>query len=216
MTEFKKKPFILRTGEKISPDLVEQIQNMNADKPNFETYEKRIQEVFNLDPVIVTENKKIFLAGFIEGEGSISISIKKNAGTRFGIELDPLFNITQSLNGVNQLQLAHSVFRTGRIRYKSGSDKTLVFIIEQRLSLQESVRPFLQRYVFPNSCYAKQIKFQKFCQMLNLFDEGAHLDRERLAYELLPIWDEMRDQRSVRETFGSLEEAQDFVLTYTK
>ena len=206
------KSILLASGEKLSQELQDKIKTMNAGKPTFPSYTRRVRDVFNLEKPIIDENKSYFLAGFIEGEGSISISCKKNTNAKFGVELDPVFNITQHVNGVKHLYFALETFQAGRIRYKAGSNATLVFIIEPRKSLQEKVCPFFEKYVYPQSGASKQIKYKNFKNMLDLFDEHAHKDKERFINELLPLWDSMRAQQGcTRETFKSLGEAQDFV-----
>ena len=216
MSTNNNKPIILDPGEVLSEEFKNKIREMNAGKPDFQTYTRRVREVFNLAPITINKTKSIFLAGFIEGEGSISVSVKKNDNAKFGIELDPNFNITQHINGVNHLYFALEVFQTGRIRYKAGSNATLVFIIEPRRSLTEKVCPFFKEYVYDLSSPAKQRKFDNFLKMLNLFDENAHLIEDRFINELLPIWDSIRGdtQKGYKgETFQSLEEAQNFVRT---
>jgi hypothetical protein len=208
---------LLKPSVKLTEDFIEKIRKMNAGKPDFKTYTKRVKETFGLrsNPITIDETRKTFLAGFIEGEGSISIAVKKNLDARFGVELDPLFNITQHINGVNHLYVALEVFQTGRIRYKAGSNATLVFIIEPRKSLQQKVCPFIEKYVYPMSSPAKQIRYENFKRMLDLFDADAHLDRKKLVDELLPIWDSMRVQQGYKgQTFKTLQEAQDFVKNY--
>lgn len=208
-------PIILAPGELLSKELKQKIRKMNAGKPDFKTYTQRVRDVFKLAPITIDKTKKIFLAGFIEGEGSMSIAVKKTPHGKFGVELDPNFNITQHINGVNHLYFALELFQTGRIRHKAGSNATLVFIIEPRKSLTEKVCPFLQEFVYPLSCPAKQIRFNRYCKMLNLFDERAHLDKDRFINELLPIWDSMRIQKGYKgETFESLEDAQNFVCSF--
>lgn len=207
----------LAPGAALSHEFLDKIQKMNTGKPDFKTYTKRVRDTFGLDPVTIDEKKCYFLGGFIEGEGSISIGAKKNDNAKFGVELDPLFNITQHINGVNHLYFALEVFKTGRIRYKAGSNATLVFIIEPRKSLQEKVCPFMEKYVYPLSSPTKQLRYKNFKKMLDLFDNNAHLDREKFINELLPIWDSMRMQRGYEgQTFITLQEAQQFARSYTK
>lgn len=206
---------ILQPSEELSNDFKEKILQMNAGKPNFKVYTERVRNLFQLDKVKITKDNKIFMAGFIEGEGSMSVSAKKNRSAKFGVELDPLFNITQHINGVKHLYFALELFGTGRIRYKAGSKATLVFIIEPRLSLQTKVRPYYENFVYPYSSPAKQIRFNYFKQMLDAFDEAAHLDRQKFTHALLPIWNAMRVQNYAGQTFVSLEEAQEYVRNFT-
>lgn len=217
MNTTNNKPIILAPGEILSEEMLRKIKEMNVGKPDFNTYAQKVRKVFNLAPITINETKCHFLAGFIEGEGSISISAKKNMCGRFGIDIDPNFNITQHINGVNHLYFALELFQTGRIRHKAGSNATLVFTIEPRRSLQEKVCPFIRKYVYPFSAPAKQKRFDNFCNMLNLFDQNAHLDKVRVINELLPIWDSMRAQKGYQgQVFASLEEAQSYVKNFIK
>ena len=53
---------------------------------------------------VAMDNAKIaFLAGFIEGEGSLNISAKKCATAKYGLMIDPEFSITQHVNGISVL-----------------------------------------------------------------------------------------------------------------
>lgn len=210
------KNLILPYGEILSEDLQNKIKQINSGKPDFPTYSRRVRQLFNLEKVTINEAKSYFLAGFIEGEGSISISLKQNYNAKFGIELDPLFNITQHVNGVKHLYLALELFQTGRIRFKAKSNATLVFVVEPRKSLQQKVCPYFEKYVYPLSSPAKQLRYKNFKKILDLFDNKAHLDREKVINELLPIWDSMRIHTNfVNSSFKSLEEAQEFVKNYS-
>ena len=44
-----------------------------------------------------------FLGGFVEGEGSNSVSISINKNFKYGINIQPVFNVTQHKNGINIL-----------------------------------------------------------------------------------------------------------------
>lgn len=70
---------------------------------------------FNFDK----ESFKFFLAGFVEGEGSLGISIKSQPKLKFGFALDPEFSIYQHKSGIKILEAARDFFRTGRIYKKS-------------------------------------------------------------------------------------------------
>jgi hypothetical protein len=44
-----------------------------------------------------------FLGGFVEGEGSNSVSISINKNFKFGINIQPVFNVSQHKNGLDIL-----------------------------------------------------------------------------------------------------------------
>jgi hypothetical protein len=205
----------LKPGEAISQEILENLAAMNEkysrDK-NFPDYQRSIAHLFQLKPVNLTEKSLFYLGGFIEGEGSMSVGAKKNHTSKFKVYIDPDFNITQHVNSISNLYLAMCVFQTGRIRYKSGSHATFVYVIDNRRNLKEKVLPFYEKYIFPFGSPDKKRRAQIFEQLLDLFEEKAHLDLNRMLYEVLPLWDEMRMQTGQsNETFKSLSEAQKYV-----
>jgi hypothetical protein len=48
-------------------------------------------------------NYLYFLGGFVEGEGSMSLSITKHKDLKYGVNIQPVFNVTQHKNGLNIL-----------------------------------------------------------------------------------------------------------------
>src|SRR5512134_3210829 len=93
------------------------------------------------------EQKKWFLAGIIEGEGSVCISIKKHPSAAHGFYVDPEFFIYQHRNRRALLELACEVFRTGRIFPKQGNPDVLVYAIASRRTISEKIVPFLDNYM---------------------------------------------------------------------
>lgn len=210
-------PFRLRPQEKLSEAFCEELKKINAGRPTHDVYCRRVEKLFGLKPFPITKETKIWLSGFIEGEGSVSVGAKKNKNATFGVELDPCFNITQHVNGIQHLYTALRVFGAGRIRYKVGSNATLVFSITTRRTLVEKVIPYINEYAYKPSCLTKKERYKNYELLLNLFDERAHLDRTRMIEEVLPLWNEMRMQSGYRgETFVSLQAAQDFVRNYVQ
>ena len=107
-----------------------------------------------------TEDLKWFLAGFIEGEGALSVSIKHQPLARFGFYVDPEFFLYQHESGRRILELAKATFQNGRIFPKPGSPKVLVYSVGHQRFLTEKVVPFFERYVMPFSC--KGDTFERF------------------------------------------------------
>lgn len=209
----------LLPDELLPTEIKEKLAIANAaNRGDFAKYMRDIEDIFGLDPLPnVTKEDKYFMGGFIEGEGSLNVAAKKLKTAKFGLIIDPEFSITQHINGVNHLHAALNLFKTGRIRYKSGSNATLVFRIDNRLTLTEKVVPFLEEYVQPYSSPTKRKRTANFKKILGLLDFGAHKDRDGFMYEILPLWDEMRMQKGQsNEAFASLQEAQDYVKDFIK
>ncbi len=124
------------------------------------------------------EQKKWFLAGIIEGEGSVCISIKKHPSAAHGFYVDPEFFIYQHRNRRALLELACEVFQTGRIFPKQGNLDVLVYAIASRRTISEKIVPFLDNYM---TFAAKKKDYALFKEAVSLFEQGAHRTKEGLA-----------------------------------
>jgi len=126
-----------------------------------------------------SEREKWFLAGFIEGEGSYSASLKYQESARFGCFVDPEFFLYQHEHGKEVLELARRVFGTGAIHRKPGNEQVLVFVINARRSLKERVIPFLLEYVYPFS--AKKDQILAFADIVERLERKEHFTAEGLS-----------------------------------
>src|SRR6266516_4782009 len=83
------------------------------------------------------EKKRWFLAGVIEGEGSMCISIKKHPTAIHGFLVDPEFFIYQHRNRRELLELAQEIFATGRI-FPFSARKRDILLYAEALRLFEA------------------------------------------------------------------------------
>ena len=182
---------------------LERLRELNSckKKGGWNRYVAGLQDLFSIsNPAPPTKERKIFLAGFIVGEGSLNVSAKKVESGRFGLMIDPEFSISQHVNGVSHLLVACRVFQTGTVRYKSGSNGTMVFRIDNRESLRNKVLPYCEQYCQPYASDEWKKRLCQFTRCLQLFKEGAHLNARELKEKILPIWDEMRKQRTQKNS----------------
>jgi len=104
----------LQPGEKISMEFLEKLKKINdtyTKSKSFPAYQKDLLELFQLQsPPNITKEVQAYLAGFIEGEGSVNAGIKKNQTSQFGLYIDPEFSVTQHINGISNLYLILSFF----------------------------------------------------------------------------------------------------------
>lgn len=124
----------------------------------------------------VTEEFKWFLAGLIEGEGSLCISLKQHATAKFGYYIDPEFFIYQHKSARELLDQAKTFFGTGCIVAKSGNEDVLVYKILSRRSIVEKVIPFYEKYMR----YGSEIKRRNF-----LMFKGVTFALENKAHNTL-------------------------------
>ena len=125
------------------------------------------------------ESANWFLAGFIEGEGALCVSVKAHPTCRSGFYVDPGFFLYQHESGRRLLELAQETFGSGRIYRKSGSSTVLVYEISSTRALRETVVPFFERYIVPFSC--KGATFERFREVLDAMERGEHREPNGLA-----------------------------------
>ena len=92
-TAYVKKGEIISKLPGISSSTVP-VENIIKLVPNENNY---IKNVYNIN----NSNYLYWLGGFVEGEGYASISVVANKTFKFGIQLQPVFNVTQHVNGLN-------------------------------------------------------------------------------------------------------------------
>jgi len=123
-------------------------------------------------------NVLYFLGGFVEGEGSNSVSISVGRLFKYGINLQPVFNITQHENGLKILHAYKDLFGAGSVLQKSGSPHIWVYTIKGYKHIITQIFPFLEKYVQPYSC--KGHEYQLFKQLVILSSEGNQRNKETL------------------------------------
>jgi hypothetical protein len=153
----------------------------------------------------ISEKKCWFLAGLIEGEGSLCVSIKAHKPSRFGYLIDPEFFIYQHKIRRGLLELACEVFETGKIYPKVGNEDVLVYSIVSRRLLIERVLPFYERYM---AFSFKTRDYHLFREILMALECKHHLDPHGLveivkkAYQMNMVGKQRK--RPIEEVIGRI------------
>jgi hypothetical protein len=119
-----------------------------------------------------------FLGGFVEGEGSNSVSVTIDKTFKYGVNIQPVFNVSQHRNGLDILKSFKELFNCGSIVPKSGSPEIFVYTVKGYKQILEHIIPFLEIYVQPFSC--KTQEYLIFKQICLLSSEGKQRDKESL------------------------------------
>ena len=133
-------------------------------------------------------NYLYFLGGFVEGEGSMSVSISINKDFKYGVNIQPVFNVTQHKNGLETLNSFKELFGEGSIVQKSGSPDIYVYTLKGYKKIIKEVIPFLETYVIPFSCKTEEYSIFKQIVLESL--EGKQRNKDtlielvKLAYTL--------------------------------
>ncbi len=134
------------------------------------------KNIINRD--VKNQSYLFFLGGFVEGEGSNSVSISINKNFKFGVNIQPVFNVSQHKNGLDILYSFKELFNSGSVVEKSGSPDIFVYTLKGYKQIIQQVLPFLETYVQPFSC--KKEEFSIFKQIVLDSSEGKQKDKETL------------------------------------
>lgn len=159
--------------------------------------------------IVVTQELKWFLAGVIEGEGSVCASIKVHPTVRYGVFVDPEFFIYQHKAGVKLLRLAQEVFQTGKIVPKSGSENVLVYAITSRRSIYEKVLPYFEKYMRFSAKWETFLRFREI--VIKIEEKQLHSSREGMI-ELVKLAYQMNPDSKGKERKRTLEEVINIIL----
>lgn len=125
-----------------------------------------------------------FLGGFVEGEGSNSISVTVNKNFKYGINLQPVFNVSQHKNGLDILYSIKLLFEGAGsvVGLKNllayATPDIYVYTLKGYKQIIKYVIPFLETYVQPFSC--KKEEYAIFKEVVMLSSEGKQRNKEDL------------------------------------
>ena len=140
-----------------------------------------------------------FVAGFVDGESSFSVSLKRVPSGRYAKgwywALDPVFQVYQHEQHIDILNiLKDHVFMTGRIHRKTSPYSVFTYSVENQKTLLERIVPFFERYELATKTDA----FQKFKKVLQKMKEKEHLTKKGFL-EILDIAFSMNAQGKQRK-----------------
>ena len=114
-----------------------------------------------------------YLAGFVEGEGSFNVSLRKRPDHTMGWQVVLTFNVSQRESYILSQFKKH--LGCGRI-VKRKKDGLFMYVVDNPNSLKEKVIPFFKKYKFLS--HNKKYNFSIFCQIANLVFNKEHLNKD--------------------------------------
>lgn len=118
-----------------------------------------------------------YVTGFVDGEGSFNVSVKKQSTARFGWVIDPSFTVTQQAENGEVLELIKTALTCGRIIPKPGQPNLLVFVVDNRRQLAEKVVPFFDKH----QLLIKRKDFEAFRAIVAKLENKEHSTKEGLT-----------------------------------
>jgi LAGLIDADG DNA endonuclease family protein len=115
------------------------------------------------------ENLGFYLAGFVEGEGSFNISLRKKADYKVNWQVVMSFNVSQkdpTLLYLLQKELGCGIIKVRKI------DNLYSFDTTNPKDIIQKVIPYFQKYSMQS--ISKKKNFSIFCKIAQLMEKGEH------------------------------------------
>lgn len=134
--------------------------------------------------VNVSEKIGWYFAGFVDGEGSFNISLRKKQDYKTGWQPVLSFNVSQK--DITILALMKRHLKCGIIKRRK--DGLHSYDVTNPTAIQEKIIPFFTKYNFLSS--NKKSNFSLFKKAVKIMYEKRHLEKDGLK-ELLEIREKM-------------------------
>ena len=133
---------------------------------------------------LLSERKKWFVAGLIEGEGSFCIGIKKHPTAPYGYFVDPMFFFYQHKTRKPMIEMVRATLgNVGKIKPKPGNEDVLVLQISSRRTIVEKLIPFFDKYFIFS---VRKDDYESFKKATFMLLEGKHHTQEGML-ELIEL-----------------------------
>ncbi len=113
-----------------------------------------------------------YIAGYVDGEGSFSVTINRNPTSRFKLQLVPELHVSQNGDRREVLDVIERRLGCGYIKRNGRKDQVMVFVVRNRDDLLTKVIPFFERNPLISS---KQREFETFAKVVRAMARGEHL-----------------------------------------
>ncbi len=120
----------------------------------------------------INPNLGNYIAGFVDGEGSFNVSLKKRVDYKNSWKITASFNISQNERFI--LAKIKDTLKCGTLRERK--DGIIYYEVTNINSLYESIIPFFQKFGFLS--IKKQKNFEIFSKIVHLMKSGEHLNEK--------------------------------------
>jgi hypothetical protein len=118
-----------------------------------------------------------YISGYVDGEGTFSISVQINPSCKAGVQLIPEFHVSQNRDRCEVLEIIKERLGCGRIQSNGRKGDVLVLTVRRHEDLLNRVIPFFEKSPLLSS---KQKEFEAFAAIIRGMAAGEHQSREGL------------------------------------
>ena len=115
-----------------------------------------------------------YIAGYVDGEGSFSVTVNRNSTSKLKFQLVPEFHVSQNGDRREVLDLIKRRLDCGYIKRNGRKDRAMVFVVRRRQDLLAKVIPFFEHSPLISS---KQRDFETFARVVRAMALGEHLEQ---------------------------------------
>ena len=113
-----------------------------------------------------------YFAGFVDGEGSFNVSMRKRNDHTLGWQIVLTFNVSQRDKTVLVLLKRH----LGCGRLQERKDGVWYYVVSNPAAIQERILPLFKKYTFLSS--SKKTNFSLFSAIAEMMAKNEHLTQE--------------------------------------
>lgn len=118
-----------------------------------------------------------YISGYVDGEGTFSISVQVNPSCKAGIQLIPEFHVSQNRDRCEVLEIIRERLGCGKIKSNGRKGDVLVLSVRKHRDLLEKVIPFFEESPLLSS---KQKEFEVFASIVKRMASREHRSKEGL------------------------------------
>lgn len=118
-----------------------------------------------------------YIAGFVDGEGSFHVAFQKRPDLKFSWQAVPEFHVSQNFTSRRVLEGIQRTLQCGYIKANDAAgkrDKTLVYVVRDRLDLLQKVIPFFEQFPLQTE---KRKDFESFRTIVQMMETNQHLTK---------------------------------------
>ena len=135
-----------------------------------------------------------YISGFVDGEGSFNVSLRKKSDYRLGWQPVLSFNVSQK--EITLLTLMKRHLGCGII--KKRKDKLFSYDVTNPKAITENIIPFFRKYYFLSN--NKKKNFRIFCKIAKLMEEKKHLENDGFN-ELLELRERLNEGKGRKRKY---------------
>lgn len=136
-----------------------------------------------------------YFSGFVDGEGSFNVSIRKGEGYKYGWQFAFTFNVSQKDKVI--LALLKHWLKCGHLKQRK--DGLWSYVVENQKSLLERIIPFFNRFNFLSS--RMKNNFSIFKRIMQIVGEGRHIMPEGIR-EILLLRERLNEGRGRKRKYN--------------